>query len=417
MKRRRLRPRGSRRKRRKPRNGLRRRCNSCFARSMRAPSSQCTQGSAPKSGMALAALATAARGPRGRCIRLHVRCMHTSKRMCTCTHEHTVACFMLQVPCSTLMLHVPRCMLHIARSILHVPCTRRTLVVVARCVYLASCLRALKTRTLKVKETAERKKEQEEAVKKKAEEAAKKKAEEEAAKKKVEEAAAKRKAEEEEERAVKRKAEEKAARMKAEEEPARKKEEEKAAKKKEEDAVAKKKTEEEAAAQAKKEKGLDTAEKNEEEPAAAEKRAEKEAASEKIADGNHGIDGLAEAVARANLGGDVLTGAAAWIAAAGAHSVAQLEPDEIEGALSGRAAVTSDRTPVLDLMRALPGLCLFLCGASGSASRSTFWRAQSSSRASVCREFPRETSSAPSRRPRAYEPWTTAQYCGARCSS
>jgi hypothetical protein len=33
-----------------------------------------------------------------------------------------------------------------------------------------------------------------------------------------------------------------------------------------------------------------------------------------------------------NLGAAVLTRAAAWIAAAGAHSVAQLEPDDIDGA-------------------------------------------------------------------------------------
>ncbi len=46
------------------------------------------------------------------------------------------------------------------------------------------------------------------------------------------------------------------------------------------------------------------------------------------------IEGLAAAVARVKLGGDVLTGAAAWIAAAGAQSVAQLEPADIDGALS-----------------------------------------------------------------------------------
>ncbi len=46
------------------------------------------------------------------------------------------------------------------------------------------------------------------------------------------------------------------------------------------------------------------------------------------------IEGLAAAVARVKLGGDVLTGAAAWIAAAGAQSVAQLEPDDIDCALS-----------------------------------------------------------------------------------
>jgi hypothetical protein len=44
------------------------------------------------------------------------------------------------------------------------------------------------------------------------------------------------------------------------------------------------------------------------------------------------IDGLAAAVARANLGAAVLASAAAWLAAAGARSVAQLEPDDIDGA-------------------------------------------------------------------------------------
>jgi hypothetical protein len=44
------------------------------------------------------------------------------------------------------------------------------------------------------------------------------------------------------------------------------------------------------------------------------------------------IDGLAEAVGRANLGAAVLANAAAWIAAAGAHSVAELEKDDIHGA-------------------------------------------------------------------------------------
>ncbi len=45
------------------------------------------------------------------------------------------------------------------------------------------------------------------------------------------------------------------------------------------------------------------------------------------------IDGLAAAVARANLGPDVLASAAAWLAAAGASSVTQLETDDIDGAL------------------------------------------------------------------------------------
>jgi hypothetical protein len=45
------------------------------------------------------------------------------------------------------------------------------------------------------------------------------------------------------------------------------------------------------------------------------------------------IDGLAAAVARANLGPDVLASAAAWLATAGASSVTQLETDDIDGAL------------------------------------------------------------------------------------
>jgi hypothetical protein len=45
------------------------------------------------------------------------------------------------------------------------------------------------------------------------------------------------------------------------------------------------------------------------------------------------IDGLAAAVARANLGPDVLARAAAWLAAEGASSVTQLEADDIDGAL------------------------------------------------------------------------------------
>ncbi len=45
------------------------------------------------------------------------------------------------------------------------------------------------------------------------------------------------------------------------------------------------------------------------------------------------IDGLAAAVARANLGPDVLASAAACLAMAGASSVTQLETDDIDGAL------------------------------------------------------------------------------------
>ncbi len=48
------------------------------------------------------------------------------------------------------------------------------------------------------------------------------------------------------------------------------------------------------------------------------------------------IDGLAEAVARANLGADVLAKAAAWVANAGARSVTQLENDDIDGAVCPR---------------------------------------------------------------------------------
>ena len=65
-----------------------------------------------------------------------------------------------------------------------------------------------------------------------------------------------------------------------------------------------------------------------EEPAA--KKAEEAAAATNGTE----IEGLAAAVARVNLGAAVLTRAAEWIAAAGAHSVAQLEQDDIAGALS-----------------------------------------------------------------------------------
>ncbi len=43
------------------------------------------------------------------------------------------------------------------------------------------------------------------------------------------------------------------------------------------------------------------------------------------------IDGLAAAVARANLGADVLAKAAAWFASAGARSITQLEKNDIDG--------------------------------------------------------------------------------------
>jgi hypothetical protein len=109
------------------------------------------------------------------------------------------------------------------------------------------------------------------------------------------------------------------------------------------------------------------------EEAAAAKQAAEDAAAKSVME----IDGLAAAVARVKLGGDVLTGAAAWIAAAGAQSVAQLEPDDIDGALS-------------------------FASARYSAERSSFWRAQSSFRASRCRGFRPGTSSARSRTPRAY---------------
>jgi hypothetical protein len=60
------------------------------------------------------------------------------------------------------------------------------------------------------------------------------------------------------------------------------------------------------------------------------KKAEEAAAAKNVME----IEGLAAAVARVKLAADVLTGAAAWIAAAGAQSVAQLEPDDIDGAFS-----------------------------------------------------------------------------------
>ena len=75
--------------------------------------------------------------------------------------------------------------------------------------------------------------------------------------------------------------------------------------------------------------------------------AEAESASE--------IDGLAAAVARANVGATVLANAAAWIAAAGARSVAELEPDDIDGALS------SARPPLPLWMRGPGRACLCVC--------------------------------------------------------
>ncbi len=57
------------------------------------------------------------------------------------------------------------------------------------------------------------------------------------------------------------------------------------------------------------------------------------------------IEGLAAAVARANLGPDVLARAAAWLAAAGASSVTQLEPDDIDGALYGVAHTSARPLP------------------------------------------------------------------------
>jgi hypothetical protein len=67
--------------------------------------------------------------------------------------------------------------------------------------------------------------------------------------------------------------------------------------------------------------------------AAATKEAEERAAAKKTVE----IDGLAAAVAGANLGPDVLASAAAWLAAEGASSVTQLETDDIDGALCGLA--------------------------------------------------------------------------------
>ena len=57
------------------------------------------------------------------------------------------------------------------------------------------------------------------------------------------------------------------------------------------------------------------------------------------------IDGLAAAVARAHLGPDVLASAAAWLAAEGASSVTQLEPDDIDGALYSQAHTSARPLP------------------------------------------------------------------------
>ncbi len=72
------------------------------------------------------------------------------------------------------------------------------------------------------------------------------------------------------------------------------------------------------------------------------------------------IDGLAAAVARANLGAAVLADAAAWIAAAGARSVAQLEQDDIDG-----APFSHGRRRGLRMRRAGPGWFVCLLALSG----------------------------------------------------
>ncbi len=73
------------------------------------------------------------------------------------------------------------------------------------------------------------------------------------------------------------------------------------------------------------------------------------------------IDGLAAAVARANLGPDVLASAAAWLAAEGASSVTQLETDDIDGAgareCSGRCLVARLGNPP----RLAEAVCLLVC--------------------------------------------------------
>ncbi len=173
------------------------------------------------------------------------------------------------------------------------------------------------------------------AAKEAAEVAAAKKAEEAAAAKKTDEAAA----------AAANNAEKEVAAKKAEEAAAE------AAKKAEEAAVAKKAEEaaaaaaaaaekaEKAAAAAAKETAEVAAAKNAEGAAAA-KKAEEEVAAEKAEAAKNvmEIEGLAAVVKSVNLGADVLASAASWIAAAGARSVAQLEKDDIDGALSWHAA-------------------------------------------------------------------------------
>jgi hypothetical protein len=76
------------------------------------------------------------------------------------------------------------------------------------------------------------------------------------------------------------------------------------------------------------------------------------------------IDGLAEAVARANLGADVLAKAAAWAANAGARSVTQLEKDDIDGAVCLVAYATAGVTcgPIARLARWF-AFCLKPCRA------------------------------------------------------
>ena len=84
------------------------------------------------------------------------------------------------------------------------------------------------------------------------------------------------------------------------------------------------------------------------------------------------IDGLAAAVARANLCPDVLASAAAWLAAEGASSVTQLEADDIDGALCGlaHASTHSGRCLVARLdgppRPALLRLCGWLVGCLGT---------------------------------------------------
>ncbi len=78
------------------------------------------------------------------------------------------------------------------------------------------------------------------------------------------------------------------------------------------------------------------------------------------------INGLAAAVARASLGAAVLADAAAWIAAAGARSVAQLEQDDIDG-----APFLHGRRRGLRMRWAGPGLFVWLFAL---AWRSALWR-------------------------------------------